>query len=468
MKQVTLPIALFVLLMHGTASAQRSAPSNNLTRALATFAAVDKNGDGKLSAEEVASIPIDRKEFLAHDYDKDGSWSKDEFLVFYRRRLLLAGQTVGPELESETARIQALRNAKAAEDAKAKAAANEAALKSSQSTNPGGNVTVQAIAATGAAGAAANGSSNSMAAIEAGLESALEKLEQRAAAGHATREDFQEVRDHLMTRARAAVGSNAPDAPAAYGTEVYRKMQQSLDRLEKRASEGAYSKADYDEFRDMIIHRARQIAKKEAGQTAAPGSSEVAAIESGLNNALDALEQRASAGHATREDFQQVRDHLIARARAAAGSSAPGEPSIAPGSDTYQRMMQALDRLEKRAAEGAYSREEYQELRAMFIHRARQIQAAQNGEPAAPVDTRRAPAPVAGTDPAPQAPPPQRASGSTEPARDPNLPPAQPARPAGNEPREAPKPQRPPSTPPSGEPRSKSEITAEPQRPTSR
>jgi hypothetical protein len=389
MKRLTSSLLLFGLAIGGrTALAQVSAPANSLAGALATFAAADANHDGKISAQELSVLPIERREFEAHDYDKDGTWSRDEFLVFYRRRLLLAGQPIAADLEAETARVLALRQTRAAEQAKARA-------------KPAPTAPIQPVAAPVAAVATAP--SSSIAIIEAGLEEALTNLEHRAQAGHATRDDFQRVRDELVTRARAAANTKvdpADDVPIAYGSEAYRKMMQSLERLENRANSGVYSPEEYKEFRDMIIHRARQIAKKDAAVASTAASSEIATIESGLKNAIDALEQRAAAGHATREDFQIVRDQMIARARAAASSDNPADAGGAAGSDTYEKMMSALERLEKRAATGAYSREEYQELRQMFVHRARAIQEAKSAPQTSSAD-RAAPGSNASAAPAP-------------------------------------------------------------------
>lgn len=449
MKRILTTISLLGLAFPGLASARQSAPANSLTRARATFSAADANKDGRLSADESIAIPIGRSDFLAYDQDQDGAWSGDEFLIFYRQRLMLAGQQVGADLEAETARIQAVRKAKASEATKIKPVRAEGAVKAAQPSTVDSTRIQKAppVAVVGSA-PGANPPAASLADIEAGLQNALENLEKRAAAAQATREDFQRVHDQLVARARAAAKSGGSgDAPLAYGSEAYRKMLQSLDRLEKRANDGLYSRADYQEFRDTIIHRARLIAGQSA--TEAQGgqasiSPELPAIERGLQSALDGLEKRAAAGHASREDFQQVRDQLIARARAAANPNGP------QAADTYQKMMQALDRLEKRAGEGVYSRAEYQELRDQFIHRAREIQSASNAGAAGPAESRRQPAPPKSNEVAVQ---PQRSSGATEPVREPA---PQPAPPRGSsEPKAAPKTQRPPpppsDTPPKGE-----------------
>jgi hypothetical protein len=451
--------ALLALSLQVQVFAQRSTSESSLTRALATFAAADQNHDGKLSEQEVLAIPLERKEFLAQDEDKDGSWSRDEFLVFYRQRLLLAGQPVSADLEAETARIQAVRKTKAAEEARKKSAGTSA--------SPAQQAVIATPFAAGPVAPPAAATPPSDAAIEAGLEAALDKLEKRAAAGHATREDFQVVRDQLVARARAAANANRPaDVSESVGSEAYRKMLQSLDRLEKRAAEGAYSREDYQEFRDMIIHRARLIAKADAANAPATPASDLAAIENGLQNALDELEKRAIAANATREDFQKVRDQMLARARAAAKAGAPADSIGAEGSETYRKMMQSLDRLEKAAAEGVYSREEYRDLKAMFVRRARHIEKGAETAGGGPADGRAkaTQSAVSADTPAPVHV--DRASGAIEPVREPAPQRAQPA-PAGGESRDASKPARPappPPTPPQ-ENRPKPDNAGDPQRP---
>ena len=462
MKRFTMTIALLAIALQVQAHAQRS--TSSLTRALETFAAADQNHDGKLSEQEVLAIPIDRKEFLAQDDDKDGSWSRDEFLVFYRQRLLLAGQPVSSDLEAETARIQAVRKTKAAEEARK---ADEARKKSGQaSAAPVQQAVIATPIAARPVAQVAGANPPSDAAIEAGLEAALEKLEKRAAAGHATREDFQLVRDQLIARARTAANANRPaDVSEAVGSEAYRKMLQSLDRLEKRAAEGAYSREDYQEFRDMIIHRARLIAKADAASALAAPAGDLTAIENGLQNALDELEKRAIAANATREDFQKVRDQMIARARAAANAGAPADSIGAEGSETYRKMMQSLDRLEKAAAEGVYSREEFRDLKAMFVRRARHIEKGAESAGGGPADGRtKAAQSAVSADPAAPVRA-DRASGAIEPVREPTPQRPQPA-PASGESHDTSKPARPaPPPPPPQENRPKPENAGDPQRP---
>jgi ethanolamine utilization microcompartment shell protein EutL len=469
MNHTALSIAFIVLALPGPAVAQSTAPSNSLARASATFAAADTNKDGKLSADEIAAIPIGRGEFLALDHDKDGAWERDEFLIYYRQRLKLAGQPVAADLEAETARIHALRKAKAAEEAKVRAEHADRTTRAAQSsTVEKNNIRGAGPAAIVGGPESADRPAKDLAAIEAGLQNALEHLEKRAAAGQATRADFQKVHDQLVARARAAASAEAPpDGVAAYGSEAYRKMLQSLDRLEKRAAEGVYSRDDYQAFRDMIIHRSRLIAGQGAAddkRRAPPLGPDVAAIENGLDNAIDALEKRAAAGHATREDFQRVRDQMIARARAAAKSDAQGVEGQPRDSDTYQKLMSALDRLEKRAGEGVYSREEYQELRALFIHRAREIQAEKRADGSGPAEARRASLQRTSSPLETPAAEPQHAAGSSPPVRESNPPPAPPQRRPNAGTRETPQPQRPaPVSPPRDEPKPEAQ---QPQRPT--
>src|SRR5262245_58274013 len=75
------------------AAAPRAAPSNSLTRVFSAFAASDVDRDGKISAQEAHAIPIGPAELAKNDLDGDGSWSREEFTLYYRGRLIADGQT---------------------------------------------------------------------------------------------------------------------------------------------------------------------------------------------------------------------------------------------------------------------------------------------------------------------------------------------------------------------------------------
>lgn len=87
--------------------------SNGLERALAIFAALDANGDGRLEAAERRRIGgVDPAQLSAADLDGDGFLARGEFLVLHRRLLQREGQVPARELELEVARFQAQRRAR--------------------------------------------------------------------------------------------------------------------------------------------------------------------------------------------------------------------------------------------------------------------------------------------------------------------------------------------------------------------
>ncbi|MBK7642209.1 MAG: hypothetical protein IPJ19_04045 [Planctomycetes bacterium] len=219
--------------------------------------------------------------------------------------------------------------------------------------------------------------------IQQGLVDSLDQLEKRAVAGNATREDFERVRDQLIARARAA--ANEANTPGAAEQELqgplHRKMIQSLDRIQAAAAAGNFTRAEYQDFRDSVLARFRNASNVESSPGTQDPNTHLRAIDQGLNDALDQLEKRAAAGGASREDFQRVRDQLIARARAAAQGAPGAIPAEADaGSTEYRKLMQSLDRLEAAAGQGVYSREEYRDLRASMIHRAREAVSASPAE----------------------------------------------------------------------------------------
>ena len=140
---------------------------------------------------------------------------------------------------------------------------DDASTSAGSTTASNAGVSSSSIGATGANQA-------DVAGIEKGLVDALDLLEKRAAAGGATREDWQRVRDQLSARARTAVAGLAPAEAQTQG-ETYRKLEQSLERLEKRANDGGYSKEEFEALRQAFTKRARNISSE--SQTSLDGVS---------------------------------------------------------------------------------------------------------------------------------------------------------------------------------------------------
>jgi hypothetical protein len=334
-----------------------------LAQALETFNAVDSNKDGKLSPEEVAVFQLGRSDTRGVDVDRDESWSKDEFIVFYRQRLLAANVKPAADLEAEATRILAARKAKASE------------RNTQPSLSEARRAAKQAQAQTQSPNA---------------LTGAVDELQVKASTGQAKGADFDRVRELLLADARAADSvAKGEDAALGEKSELHRKLLQSLERLRNAAAAGTFSREEYQDFRQAIVKRARNAANGAAAGQENPASPDVQAIEQGLNEALDRLEQRATAGNATREDFERVRDQLVARARAAAnGANGPGAVEVELQSPAQRKMMQSLERLQTAAAAGSFSREEYRAFRESIVQRFRRAEVA--GTPAAGADAESA------------------------------------------------------------------------------
>jgi len=99
------------LLISGAVSAEER--TGTLAQTREAFKVLDANKDARLGAEERAGL--DPQLTRGVDFDGDGFWSKDEFLLFHRQRLLAAKVKPAADLEAEATRIQAARKAKATE-----------------------------------------------------------------------------------------------------------------------------------------------------------------------------------------------------------------------------------------------------------------------------------------------------------------------------------------------------------------
>ena len=199
-------------------STQGGAPSNSLARALAVFDASDVDHDGKISAAEARAIPVSPEEIVKADLDGDGFWSRDEFTLYYRARLVSGGQTVGQDLDAEVARIQALKRVRSVEEARKQGV-----------ETPGRRCTAEPACVR--------------------FEKALADLETSAAARKATSEDFRRLRNLVILSGRSVPDSKEVQLSSAASA----RMLQTLDRIEKRAAVGQYSSDDFDTLRTLAV-----------------------------------------------------------------------------------------------------------------------------------------------------------------------------------------------------------------------
>lgn len=298
-----------------------------LERARRTFQAADRNADGRIERAELelARVKVTAVEFAARDLDGNTYWSRDEFVLWYRGLLIANRQRPAADLETEATRILAIQR--------------------TRPVTPAGAPVDQ----------------------EARLARALEDLERKALARGATREDFTAVRTMWEERLAATQPQTPPEELELLKTKVAR----ALADLETRAAEGKVTREEFTQLRQALLTRARaaapqETAQKETGQQpaeeAAPGTP---ALEARFAQALEDLETKALARQATREQFAAVREQLVARARRAAKEGATNDTTI------IETQTQALERLETRALAGQVTREDFVEFRGLLAGRAR-------------------------------------------------------------------------------------------------
>jgi hypothetical protein len=421
--------------------AQRAPSRDSLAGARAFFELADFDKDGKLGFDEMQKqgLTVQRSQFDAMDVDKSGSWSRDEFVVYYRRLLIASQHRPAADLSAEVTRIEALRKAKEAEtrrpvpetkpgepsalsiDDRLQIAINELELKAAQRQATRAEFQhVRDLMVERAKVAGATSASDAPD-LQAKFDAAMTALETKAKAGNYSREDFNELRAMLIQRARAST-----QTPAANAGDVDVKLQAALDDLEKKAALRQASRADFDRVRDMWTERAKSASAQDPaatvelkarfdgamstleaqakqgnysreefgalralliqhGREAANGTAPVQGanasdLDARLQSALDDLERKAQARQATREDFNRVRETWIARAKAATAGETGA--AAAQTSALAQQFAAAMDELEKNALAGNWSPEQFAAIQQSYIHRAR---AASGGAQPAPV-----------------------------------------------------------------------------------
>lgn len=259
-------IAFMPALAHAMrpATMQRGTPSNSLSRVLSVFAVCDADRDGKISADESRAIPVSAEELAKDDLDGDGSWSRDEFTLYYRARLIAGGQTLGADLDAEVARIQALKRVRVVEEAR----------------KHGGEPTGGRVEAEP---------------VRVRFEKALGELEESAATRKAKPEDFRRLRNLVILNGRSAPESQNGSLTSTTSAKVLRM----LDGIEKRTAIGQYDRQDFDAVR-MLVETPSPTSRP-ANAPTPPGSATPSAKAGNPANASGPVQGPADARRRTSE-----------------------------------------------------------------------------------------------------------------------------------------------------------------------
>ena len=382
---MTVNSALMVVFIMGGAEAQSPSGGDpsTLQAARMVMATTDSDMDGLISKKEADVAGVPEREFVARDKDKSGSWSGEEFLLYYHGLLKNSGKKPDKAFDDEVTRIEAVRRAqeeevkraqerlrrlKAREEAAAKAAADAEA-----------KVKADAEAGGEEAAAGAEGQEES---IEQKLKRAREALKDRSKRADADREAFDRTAGGLAERARAAAdGASGPDGePADEDWAV--KLRRARAALERRAKEGRWSREQLEAADLRLIERAR-AAEQGLDLTQLP-----APVRSKYERALVALSERARAGAWTREKYEAELSELLSRAKdeldngqesgSTEGGAQGSDGEVTPARRTYERALAALD---ERAKAGGWTRERYEAEREELARRL-QIRDSSDGEEA--------------------------------------------------------------------------------------
>jgi hypothetical protein len=382
----------------------------SLDSAEKTFRAADLNKDGVLTAREAGAASVAPGDFKKFDTDADANMTRDEFVLFYRDLLVRAKQPVGVELVREADRIAGQRTTETGGQQQGANGQTRAAQPAKQAGGQAGGQSGGAKAPNARAEAArlqlqrerkaavqGAGAADAAKGMEARVVAALADFEQSMQEGTLSAEAFQSMRNTLIEDARRA--AREPGGQIAPLTGLQQRLVAALKTIEQRARNGeAGSAAEFKALRDLAIQHAREVdaARKKAQQQAAnsPDARAAAAraelnrgkgqpqgqggasganaqVGNDLMSALDRLERRALASQATPEDYRQVRERLIMRARKAArkGGANSEEARYA------QRLIGALDTLKAKADNGRISQADFAALREQVIAKAREAQA---------------------------------------------------------------------------------------------
>lgn len=347
-KQLTLLI-LLSLLSSSDALAQ-DARSTHLTRANKTFEAADVDGNGSLNASELSRASISGNSLRTWDKDRSGSFSRDEFLMFYRHLLVKSGQKPGDEFETEAKRIEKLQN----EEAKKRA---EAARKAK------------------AAGEATEKRAETLTTAEK-YRRAQEALNERIKKLGTNNEAGSSARELLGSRGRS-VGAQPLGKPETSRGGLSESVRARLARVqgahEDRARNTGVGRGPVERANDSLADRAANSLGGEKG--AEPENS----LADKLKRARDDVAKKAAASVAGRARVRHTQESLTQRARQTVGVAYVTELSdkeleSLPES-ARQKLRVSMEELAKRARAAGWTIEQFDLEKRRLVKRAKDAEA---------------------------------------------------------------------------------------------
>lgn len=371
---MTMNSVLMVVFITGLAQAQSpgAGDPSTLDAARKVLATTDADMDGVVSKKEAEVAGVPEREFIARDKDKNGTWSGEEFLLYYYDLLKNSGKKPDKAFEDEVTRIGAVRRAQDEEVRRA-----QERLRKMKAREEAAKKAADVADKEGAAGADVSTES-----IEQKLKRAREALKNRSKRAGTDRDSFDRTAAELAERARAAAeGTNGSGGePADEDWAV--KLRRARAALERRAKDGRWSREQLEAADHRLIERAR-AAEQGVDLTQLP-----TLVRSKYERALVALSERAQAGSWTREKYEAELAELLSRAKDELdnGQVSGSDEGGAQGSDgektqarrTYERALTALD---ERAKAGGWTRERYEAERSELARRLQIRDSNDEGEP---------------------------------------------------------------------------------------
>lgn len=284
-------------------SAQDASPAvaNSLSRALGVFEALDADHDGRIDAREGERIDgLRAGELSAADADGDGRLCRGEFLVLYRQLLSRGGQRAAADLEQETARIQALRRARAA--------------LSDRRWEAGGDPALRALVARSAPRAIVT---------DGRLLDAFGELERSVLSGRASPSAFASLRDAWHATLRDAASATAPgERSRASSADVERGIAELEAEVK---SGGARNVVRLRALRELLTGTPRESGTSSTVswlQAAAPSPPPALRIVR-IDSALEDLQRALGARTAIASDVERVHGLVSAACKQAGRNETP-------------------------------------------------------------------------------------------------------------------------------------------------